>query len=414
MSEDNKVPGAPPPDDFSKTTPNIDVGGDDGAGNDWNKTNYNFPKQPAADDWGKTVTNISPIDTENQGFGNTFSSNSQSQPKAADWGVTNANVNVNAADFGSAPEDFGSVGYDKTTPYFSLPEAERAKYQNLPPTPTEKAEQERKEREEKGGIPGWLWASGGLLGMFVFAVLVLGFVFFFMIRETSFEVTVRQAPAGSRIIVDGKQQWGVDSADGTRKLTDLAPGTRIIEIHHPNWECAAVKVPGEAGDTREEVARCTPIEAPPEEKCETFNPGEFDKAERCYYRALGALAKPYTAEDLVKALDILIINFETGSHAIPNARLAAIQKGAEYIQGLPADVVLEVGGHTDNQGTDQTNQPLSERRAKAVKDKLVEFGVRSEALQTRGYGSSRPKFDNNTDNGKFLNRRIGYAIVGKP
>jgi hypothetical protein len=54
----------PPPDDYSKTTPNINIPSrDDEAPSDWDKTNYKFPKQPMADDWGKTVTNIKPIDT---------------------------------------------------------------------------------------------------------------------------------------------------------------------------------------------------------------------------------------------------------------------------------------------------------------------------------------------------------------
>jgi len=154
VSEDKKIPSPPPPDDFSKTTPNINIPADVGGGqNDWDKTNYNFPKQPVADDWGKTVTNIKPINTDKQDFGKTMYPGAKAVPNA-DWGVTNANINVSPADFGSGADDFGGAP-DKTTPYFSLPEAERAKYQNLPPTPTEQAAQVEKEKEEKGGIPGW-------------------------------------------------------------------------------------------------------------------------------------------------------------------------------------------------------------------------------------------------------------------
>jgi len=76
-------------------------------------------------------------------------------------------------------------------------------------------------------------------------------------------------------------------------------------------------------------------------------------------------------------------------------------------------VVLEIGGHTDNQGGDGVNQPLSESRATAVKNMLVKFGVPDNMLQTRGYGSAKPKQDNNTERGKFLNRRIEYSIVRK-
>jgi hypothetical protein len=55
VSDSKKVP-EPPPDDFSKTTPNIKVPDADTGHADWDKTNYNFPRQPAADDWGKTPT----------------------------------------------------------------------------------------------------------------------------------------------------------------------------------------------------------------------------------------------------------------------------------------------------------------------------------------------------------------------
>jgi outer membrane protein OmpA-like peptidoglycan-associated protein len=72
-----------------------------------------------------------------------------------------------------------------------------------------------------------------------------------------------------------------------------------------------------------------------------------------------------------------------------------------------------VGGHTDNVGGDAYNQTLSENRANAVKDILVRYGVNAAGLQTRGYGSTKPKFDNNTDQGKFLNRRIQYSPVKK-
>ncbi len=416
MSEDDKFPGPPPPDDFSKTTPNINVGSKDSAQYDWDKTNYNLPKQPVADDWGKTVTNLRPIDTENQDFGKTFYPGSQPTPQTPEWGVTNANVKVDPADFGSSPEDFGGPagGYDKTTPYFRLPEAERAKYQNLPPTPTEKAEQERKEQEQKGGVPTWMWVVAGLLSMFVFAVAVLGFVYFVLIYNPYFEVNVKSVPAGSRILVDD-QQLGIASDDGSYKLVSLVPGRKTIKILHPTHDCREEPVDGVAGESKVVTARCKPREIRTDE-CQSFKIGEFDKAELCYYKALEALTIPPTPEDLVKALNILIINFASGKADIPPVRLEALKKGAEYIKQLPPDVVLEVGGHTDNQGGDDVNIPLSERRAEAVKQKLLDFGVRKEALQTRGYGSTKPRpdVDGNTDEGRFFNRRIEYSIVRKP
>ena len=188
----------PPPDDFSKTTPNINLPSskDSDGPSDWDKTNYNYPKQPAADDWGKTVTNIKPIDTD---FGKTMYPGAR-KASEADWSAP-GRTNPSDADFGSAPDDFGAVS-DKTTPYFKLPEAERAKYQNLPPTPTEQAAREQKEQKEKGGIPGWVWILSGLFIMFFFALVILGIVGYFVIRDTGFEVVVKSAPPGSDVRID--------------------------------------------------------------------------------------------------------------------------------------------------------------------------------------------------------------------
>lgn len=419
MSDSKKHP-APPPDDFSKTTPNINIPQDD-APVDWDKTNYNFPKQPQADEWGKTIANIKPIDTGGssggQDFDKTFFPGAQ-KPSTPDWGVTEPRIDMSKADFGSRPEDFGgssgsSEGYDKTTPYFRLPEADREKYQNLPPTPAEQAAQAQQEKKAKGGVPVWVWGCGGLSVMFFFAVAVLGIVYFFILRDAGFEASVKGAPPGSEVRVDG-QSLGVTSEDGSIRLLNLKAGEREISIVHPNFTCETRRVTGSDGVNPEPViARCTAVAAKPGEDCSNIRLGEFDKAERCYNSALDALPDPFTPEDLVKALNILIINFDSGSFAVPPVRLAALQKGAGFIKKLPASVVLEVGGHTDTDGPPAANQTLSENRANSVKAKLVGFGVRPETLQTAGYGSAKPKADNATEQGKFYNRRIEYSVLKK-
>ncbi len=83
-----------------------------------------------------------------------------------------------------------------------------------------------------------------------------------------------------------------------------------------------------------------------------------------------------------------------------------LAKAADFIKKYPgAKFVL--GGHTDSRGSDQYNQVLSERRATAVKNYLVEkFGIDATALTARGYGEKQPIADNMLEAGRQKNRRV--------
>ena len=71
----------------------------------------------------------------------------------------------------------------------------------------------------------------------------------------------------------------------------------------------------------------------------------------------------------------------------------------------------EIAGHTDNVGSAEANQLLSERRAAAVRDWLVEHGCAAERLTIRGYGESEPIADNSTAEGRTQNRRVELRCI---
>jgi outer membrane protein OmpA-like peptidoglycan-associated protein len=71
---------------------------------------------------------------------------------------------------------------------------------------------------------------------------------------------------------------------------------------------------------------------------------------------------------------------------------------------------LLIVGHTDSVGTDQYNQGLSERRARAASNYLIGQGVNAGRLQAVGRGETEPIAENNTDPGRQLNRRVEVAI----
>lgn len=72
---------------------------------------------------------------------------------------------------------------------------------------------------------------------------------------------------------------------------------------------------------------------------------------------------------------------------------------------------IELRGHTDNSGTQAHNIRLSENRAKAVMDYLVSRGIDHRRLTARGFGERKPVSDNDTPEGRTLNRRVEYKVV---
>ena len=74
---------------------------------------------------------------------------------------------------------------------------------------------------------------------------------------------------------------------------------------------------------------------------------------------------------------------------------------------------VEIAGHTDDTGTEELNQGLSERRAMSVKNFLVKQGCNESLIQTVGYGSSRPIAPNDNEKNRRLNRRVEMRFTGK-
>ena len=77
------------------------------------------------------------------------------------------------------------------------------------------------------------------------------------------------------------------------------------------------------------------------------------------------------------------------------------------------EMTIELRGHTDNLGTVEHNQRLSENRARAVVDHLVSMGIDRKRLSWKGFGKSEPVADNNTAAGRQKNRRVEYKVLSR-
>ena len=102
------------------------------------------------------------------------------------------------------------------------------------------------------------------------------------------------------------------------------------------------------------------------------------------------------------------ILFDTGKATIKPESQAEIDKIAEYMKANPT-VRFEVQGHTDNQGSDKVNDPLSQQRAEAVVKALEALGVDGFNLRAVGKGSHEPVADNGTEEGRAKNRRVEFV-----
>ncbi len=110
----------------------------------------------------------------------------------------------------------------------------------------------------------------------------------------------------------------------------------------------------------------------------------------------------------------LIITLGDVLFSVDQARLNAdgvsmVQRLATVLQQNPKRVVL-VEGFTDSTGSSQHNQDLSERRAMAVRDALLELGVARTQISVRGYGEAHPVAPNDTASNRQLNRRVEIVL----
>ncbi|WP_405606422.1 OmpA family protein [Polaribacter sp. Asnod1-A03] len=99
------------------------------------------------------------------------------------------------------------------------------------------------------------------------------------------------------------------------------------------------------------------------------------------------------------------INFNTNSDKIKPVSYTTIDEIITLMKKIP-DVKFLIEGHTDDVGNDNYNLDLSKRRAASVVKYMIEQGIPKERLESKGFGKSRPKFSNDTEGGRQLNRRV--------
>lgn len=104
------------------------------------------------------------------------------------------------------------------------------------------------------------------------------------------------------------------------------------------------------------------------------------------------------------------VNFEFDQSRLTVNAKTILDTVASELEAYP-DIKIELGGHTDAKGSDEYNQSLSERRAASVVSYLVSKGIAADRMTSAGYGESQPVADNETDEGRELNRRVELKVT---
>jgi outer membrane protein OmpA-like peptidoglycan-associated protein len=121
------------------------------------------------------------------------------------------------------------------------------------------------------------------------------------------------------------------------------------------------------------------------------------------------LATKETARGLIVNMSDVLFDFN--KYTLKQDAQVKLARVAGILLTYP-DLKLQVEGYTDNIGSDEYNQKLSQQRADAVRDFLVVQGVQAGNITSTGYGKSQPVADNSTNAGRAQNRRVQLVVSG--
>jgi outer membrane protein OmpA-like peptidoglycan-associated protein len=122
------------------------------------------------------------------------------------------------------------------------------------------------------------------------------------------------------------------------------------------------------------------------------------------------LATRESARGLIISMSDVL--FDTGKYSLMPGAREKLAKVAGILMAYPG-LNIEVGGYTDDVGSNEMNQKLSENRAGAVRDYLVAQGVANNTVTSKGFGNSMPVASNDNSAGRQANRRVELVVSGE-
>ncbi len=146
---------------------------------------------------------------------------------------------------------------------------------------------------------------------------------------------------------------------------------------------------------------------------DTDGDGVNDEEDKCPTRPGPVENKgcPVIAKEVIEKINFAAKNvfYSTGSFKLLPKSFKSLDEVARLMKE-DTSLMLDIDGHTDSQGSDESNQVLSENRAKSVKDYLIKKGVDESKLKSTGFGETKPIADNKTAAGRAKNRRTEMTV----
>lgn len=203
----------------------------------------------------------------------------------------------------------------------------------------------------------------------------------------------------SRALVNGEHDLNIANALTLRTMGQLLS---TLEINHPalpNLQDFGLQAPIIDG-----ASACGPIEPEPE-PVEATTEIEFELPE--FLMEAPIPAAPPTPPPLVFTSTT---SFDVGSTELSADGREFLETLAQHLSTMSNVEAILVAGHTDNTGPDRINRQLSQARADAARNYLIDLGVPAENIEAIGFGSEMPVATNDTPAGRTANRRIEVEV----
>jgi len=212
--------------------------------------------------------------------------------------------------------------------------------------------------------------------------------------QRDLDKTRNELKATRSALTEVERQFGAQGAD----MQGLAERQRELENRKATLEAQQIDLERQLVAGREELEQ------------ERNARLQAEESSRAALESLREIANVKAeAEQVVISLTGSVLFRTNESHLLPTAS-RALEQVADALKQQGEDKMIIVEGHTDSRGTDANNEQLSQDRAQAVRDFLVEHGVKASQIRAVGRGESEPIANNDTAEGRANNPRVDIII----